>query len=258
MRNFIKLFFAISLFLSISNANVFAQQDTLTQVSTIDALFSGIYDGETAISELKQYGNFGLGTFNALDGEMLLIDGRFYQINTDGKARQADSNIKTPFAAVTFFETDQTLALLPGVNFDSLKKQMDQVIPTPNLFYAIRIEGVFKAVKARSIPKQSKPYKLPKEIFKTQPIFNYENVEGTMGGFRCPPYVKGINIPGYHFHFLTKDGKAGGHVLEFTIKEAVLKIDHTSVFSMILPQDKAFYDADLTRDKEAELKKVER
>ncbi len=258
MRNFIKLFFAVSLFLHIVNANVFAQGDTLTQVSTIDALLNGIYDGETAISELKQRGNFGIGTFNALDGEMFAIDGRFYQINADGKARLADNNIKTPFAAVTFFETDQGLALKSGVDFDSLKKQMDKVIPTPNIFYAIRIEGVFKAVKARSVPKQSKPYKLPKEIVKTQPIFNYENVEGTIGGFRCPPYVKGINVPGYHFHFLTKDGKAGGHVLEFTIQEAVVKIDYTSMFSIILPQDKAFYGTDLTRDKGAELKKVER
>ncbi|MCP4154623.1 MAG: acetolactate decarboxylase, partial [bacterium] len=155
-------------------------------------------------------------------------------------------------------ETDQTLALGPDTTFDSLKTKMDKVIPTPNIFYAIRIEGVFKLVKARSVSKQGKPYKLPKEIVKTQPIFEYENVEGTMGGFRCPPYVKGINVPGYHFHFLTKDGKAGGHVLEFTVKEAVLKIDHTSEFTIKLPGNKAFYSTDLTRDKGAELKKVER
>lgn len=258
MRKLVRLFFVSGLFLSLFSTNVSAQKDILMQVSTIDALLNSIYDGEITVSELKQHGNFGLGTFNGLDGEMFAIDGRFYQITSDGKARQPDSNIKTPFAAVTFFEADQSLVLRPGVNFDSLKEQTDKVIPTQNIFYAIRIEGVFKTVKARSVPKQGKPYKPIKEIVKNQPIFIYENVEGIMGGFRCPPYVKGINVPGYHFHFLTKDGKKGGHVLEFTVQEAVLKIDHTSVFSIMLPHDKAFYSTDLTQDKEADLKKVER
>ena len=233
-------------------------KDTLAQVSTIDALLTGIYDGEMTVNDLKKYGDFGLGTFNGLDGEMLAVDGRFYQITSDGKAKQPDTGLKTPFAAVTFFETDQRVDLKPGANFEVFKKQMDNVIPTPNIFYAIRIEGVFRSVKTRSVPKQSKPYKLLKEVVNAQPIFNFEDVKGTMVGFRCPPYVKSINVPGYHLHFLTEDGTAGGHVLEFTVKEAVLNIDETSRFSLMLPQSKAFYDVNFTSDKQADLKKVER
>ncbi len=257
MRTIVKSFFIASLFLSLCCAIAFAQEkDTLTQVSTIDALLSGIYDGKMPVGELKKLGDFGIGTFNGLDGEMIAMDGRFYQIDSTGKAVEVGNDMKTPYSAVTFFAADQSVVLDTGVNYDSLRKQLDKAIPTTNIFYAIKIEGVFKAIKARSVPKQSKPYKLPKEIVKTQPIFNYESVEGTMIGFRCPSYVKGINVPGYHFHFLKKDGTAGGHVLEFTIGKAVAKIDHTARFSMILPDNEELYSTDFSGDKAAELKKV--
>ena len=262
MKRYIKLIIVVAVVIVFSqigySENLFNQKDTLTQVSTIDALLSGVYDGEMTIKELKKYGDLGLGSFNSLDGEMLAIDGRFYQVTSDGRAKQADINMKTPFAAVTFFEVDRRVNLRHGVNFNSLKEQMDNMILTPNIFYAIRIKGVFKAMKTRSVPKQSKPYEPLKEIVRNQPVFNFKNVKGTMVGFRCPPYVKGINVPGYHLHFLTEDGKAGGHVLEFMVQEAVLEVDETSRFSIILPQNKAFYDADLTSDKQGDLKKIER
>jgi acetolactate decarboxylase len=199
-----------------------------------------------------------LGTFNGLDGEMIAVDGRFYQITSDGKAVETLMEVRTPFAAVTFFETDSSVSVGKGLNYNSFQEWVDSLIPTPNLFYAIRIDGIFKAVKTRSVPRQKKPYRLLKEIVGSQPVFNFENVEGTMVGFRCPPYVKGINVPGYHLHFLTKDGKAGGHVLNFTVDKAELRIDETTRFSLVLPQDEAFFGAKLDTDKEADLKKVER
>ena len=223
--------FSLSVVGNVFSGEAVYQKETLTQVSTIDALLLGIYDGETTIGELKKLGDFGLGTFNGLDGEMLAVDGVFYQIGSDGKARQPDPGVKTPFAAVTFFDVDSCIPLDPGLSYDSFQKHVDSLIPTPNIFYAIMIEGKFGAVKTRSVPKQEKPYRLLKEIVKEQPVFNFDKVEGTMVGFRCPPYVKGINVPGYHLHFLTKDGKSGGHVLDFTIERAMLKIDDNQVFT---------------------------
>ncbi|VAX34512.1 Alpha-acetolactate decarboxylase [hydrothermal vent metagenome] len=258
MKRFSKLFSVFILTLFFFNVKVFAQTDTLTQISTIDALLIGIYDGEMTIGELKQYGDFGLGTFNGLDGEMLVLDGRFYQITSDGVVRQPDINTKTPFAAITYFETDQKFILQPDTTFRSFEKQMDSLIPTPNIFYAIRIEGVFRKVKTKSVPRQKKPYRSLKEIAKDQPTFDFKDIEGTIVGFRCPDYMKGINVPGYHLHFLTRDGKAGGHVLEFTVQKAVAKIDQTSKFFLILPDDREFYGADLSKDKQADLKQVEK
>ena len=233
-------------------------KNTLTQFSTIDALLGGIYDGGMRLNDLARYGDFGLGTFNGLDGEMILLDGRFYRISADGKVAEPDPRTGTPFAAVTFFKTDRKVALDSGMDFDSVKERMDKMILTPNIFYGVKIEGVFAAVKTRSVPRQSKPYKPLGEVVKNQPTFGFTNVKGTMVGFRCPPYVKGVNVPGYHVHFLTEEGNSGGHVLSFTVRKALLQIDETSRFTLILPENKPFYDADLSVDKQTELKKVER
>lgn len=220
------------------------QKDTLTQISTYQGLMESILDGETPIKDLKQYGDFGLGTYNGLDGEMLVIDGFFYQMAGDGTVRQVDDSMKTPFATVTFFETDRTVQLHAIENYDSFREEADKNISTPNIFYAIKIKGVFKAVKTRSFPKQSKPYPAAREMANIQTILNFENIKGTMVGFRSPSYVGVLNSPGYHFHFMTDDRKAGGHVLEFSIREAIMEMDETSRWSVILPSDEVFYSAD--------------
>jgi acetolactate decarboxylase len=235
-----------------------AGQDTLTQVSTIDALMTGIYDGDTTLAFLKEKGDFGLGTFNTLDGEMVFLDGRFYRIAADGTAEQPDPGSKTPFAAVTFFEPDQTAALNRGLNFEQLTVLTDRRLPTLNVFYALKITGTFQMMTTRSVPSQKKPYRPLTEVVKTQPLFTMKNVQGTIVGFRCPSYVKGVNVPGYHLHFLTADRKTGGHVLDFKIEKATMEIDETREFLLILPSDRDFYRADLATDREKELKAVEK
>ena len=185
-------------------------RDVLFQTSTINALLEGIYDGETTYGELKQHGDFGLGTFNGLDGEMVGLDGKFYQVKADGIAYPVSDSAKTPFAVVTFFKTDKTVLLKKAEDYSQLKQYLDYSLPTKNIFYAIKIEGVFKYIKTRSVPGQTKPYPPLVEVTKNQPIFEFHNVKGTIVGFRCPVYVKGINVPGYHLHFITKNKKARG------------------------------------------------
>ena len=246
----IGLFSLLTLLVFATNSSVHAQQqrEVLFQLSTIDGLLSGIYDGRMTLGELKQHGDIGIGTFHALDGEMLVVDGTVYQVTADGAVHIPDPTVTTPFAAVTFFDVDQEKGLPSGVDFQGVVKEIDGLIPTPNLFHAIRIEGTFQRVKTRSVPKQVKPYPPLGEVVKTQPIFDFEDVEGVIVGLRCPPFVKGINVPGSHLHFLTKDKKAGGHVLELIVKEAVLKVDHTPEFSLVLPEDQDFYRLNLEAD----------
>jgi len=250
-----KIFFLIYILTFLCSCRV--KHEKIVQISTIDALLNGIYDGETSIAELKKYGDTGIGTFNSLDGEMIALNGQFYQIKSNGVAYLAD-NLKTPCAFVTFFETDKKLQLASGMSFEAFTSKMDSIIPTKNIFYAIKIEGEFKSVKTRSVPRQEKPYKKFVEVAKTQPIFDFKNVKGVMVGFRCPPFVKGINVPGYHLHFLTKNKKAGGHVLSFEIANAVLKIDETRGFTLLLPKDKEFYNTNLFGNKEKELEEAEK
>ena len=233
-------------------------KDVLFQISTIGALLEGVYDGETTYGELKRHGDFGIGTFNGLDGEMIGLEGKFYQIKTDGIAYLVDDSIKTPFAVVTFFESDKSALLEKIENYDQLKKYLDKLLPTKNIFYAIKIEGTFKYIKTRSVPGQSKPYPLLVEVVKTQSIFEFHNVKGTIAGFWCPSYVEGVNVPGYHLHFITEDKKAGGHLLECHLQNARLDIDYTSEFYMVLLKSDKFYKTDLTKKKQKELEKVEK
>ena len=233
-------------------------REVLYQVSTIDALLAGEFDGEVTYGQVRQHGDFGIGTFNALDGEMLQLDGDVFQIKSDGKAYRVPDSTRTPFAAVTFFEADTVVALTGPLSFEQLCTRIDSLIPTENSFYAIRIEGDFDLIKARSVPRQSRPYEPMIEIVKTQPTFEYERVKGTLMGFRTPPFVKGLNVPGYHLHFITEDRTQGGHVLACSVSKGTLLIDYTSGFQMKLPDSGSFRRLDLTQDKQEELEKVEK
>ncbi|MDH5364155.1 MAG: acetolactate decarboxylase [Dehalococcoidia bacterium] len=236
-----------------------AQRETLVQISTIDALLSGVYDGVMDFGTLKEYGDFGIGTFDSLDGEMVGFNGNFYQVKADGIAYPVSDSMETPFASVTFFNVDYEEKLPEGTNYEQLLAILDGALPTSNIFYAIKIEGSFNYMKTRSVPMQEKPYPPLIEVTKDQPIFEFNDVEGTIVGFRCPVYVAGVNVPGYHLHFLTKSKDSGGHALEFKIGEAVASIDYTSEFLMMLPgEDSDFYEVDLTKGKQEELEKVEK
>jgi acetolactate decarboxylase len=62
-------------------------------------------------------------------------------------------------------------------------------------------------------------------------------VPGVMVGFFVPNFMGAVNPPGYHFHFLSGDRKAGGHLLDCEMKKVKIEIDYISNFSMFLPED---------------------
>ena len=128
------------------------------QTSTLSALLQGVYDGGMTYGQLREHGDFGLGTFNALDGEMIAFDGTFYQIRSDGCAYPVDDAQKTPFAVVQFFEPEVHEKLDQEMDYEQLRSCLQSILPTINFFYAIRVDGLFKYVKTRSVPRQTKPY----------------------------------------------------------------------------------------------------
>lgn len=233
-------------------------RDTLFQTSTITALLEGVYEGQMTFGALKRHGDFGLGTFNALDGELVALEGEFYQVKADGVAYPVDDSMKTPFAAVTFFDPDKSVVTNSAMDYNRLKDHLDSLLPTNNIFYAIMIKGRFSYVKTRSVRRQVRPYPPLSEAVKKQPTFEFHNVEGTLIGFRCPAFVEGINVPGYHLHFITSDRKAGGHLLECRLSGVAIGIDYTSELFMVLPSSGDFYKADLTGERKKELEKVEK
>jgi acetolactate decarboxylase len=250
----------VSILAGCSNStNDLIERETLTQVSTIDALLGGVYDGVTDFKTLKDYGDFGISTFEGLDGEGLGFDGEFYQVKANGVAYPVTDSMLTPFASVTFFDVDLEENLLEGMDYEQLPDFMENLLPTANIFYALRIDGQFSYVKTRSVPAQEKPYPPLAEVTANQPEFEFNDVEGVIVGFICPDYVSGVNVPGYHLHFLTSDKNAGGHVLAFTVKQAVISVDYTSEFLMILPGEGSnFYQLDLTGDSRDEIDEVEK
>lgn len=232
--------------------------DTLVQVSTIDALMKGLYDGAFTVDALRKHGDFGIGTLDGLDGEMLALDGEFYQFTADGVAHQIKGPAETPFSAVTFFKSEKSAVLGKTESMAALHTRLDAETPSPNLFYAIRISGGFSMMSFRSVSKQQLPYVTLPEAVRQQSAFRLENVRGTLVGFRCPPFVKGINIPGYHFHFISEDHKSGGHVIDCAVTAATAEWDVLENLKLLLPQDAAFLKADFTAHDEKALESVEK
>lgn len=232
--------------------------DMLFQTSTINALVEGVFDGTTTFGELRKNGDFGTGTFHALDGEMVGLDGVFYQVKADGTVRTVDDDARTPFAMVKFFSPEKTFPISGARDLDGLMHELDALLPTRNAFYAVRIEGVFPRIKARSVAAQSTPYPRLAEAVQHQSLFEFTNIRGTIVGFRSPDFVQGINLPGYHFHFISEDRKVGGHLLDCRIENATVSLDETGDFHLLLPHNDAFRRSDLGRDSRRELDKAER
>ncbi|MEE8575217.1 MAG: acetolactate decarboxylase [Thermodesulfobacteriota bacterium] len=246
------------LILIVISLSACASRDTLFQTSTIHALINGVYDGELTFYDLALHGDFGLGTFNAIDGEMVALDGNFYQVKTDGRAYPVSDNQKTPFAVVTFFRTDKVITVSKARDLDSLKNSIDKGLETENIPYAVKIHGTFPYIKVRSVPKQTKPYPPLTEVVSGQSEFEYKNITGTIVGFRLPEYMKGVNAAGYHFHFIADDKIRGGHVLGIKTNEAVVELDSTSRVLISLPEGGEFYGTDLKGDRSKALDKVEK
>lgn len=230
----------------------------LYQVSTLNAIMDGAYDGTLSILDLCEHGDFGIGTFNGLDGEMIVVDGEVYQATVDGAVRLVEAPLRTPFAVVQFFEPEWQGQVDSPFAFNDLPQVLQEHLASSNYFYALRIDGEFAAVRARSIARQHAPYRPLAEVAKEQQIFNFVSVVGTMVGFRFPDYTHGLNMPGWHLHFISADRQYGGHVLDFTLAHGQVAVEHTTDFYMELPQNAGFANADLSQDQRAAITRIER
>ena len=216
------------------------------QTSLLSAVMQGVYDGTVSIGQLLEHGDFGLGTFNALDGEMVILDGVAYRLDGDGKASVASDSALTPYAAVINFEPTVSLSLDASINKGGFEGELDAMAEAKNLFYAVRFTGLITHIKYRNVLRQERPYKPLLEVVKTQAEFELNDVQGTILGFRCPDYAVGIGVPGYHLHFISDDRTTGGHVLDYVLHRGRVEIDHTSSLHLELPETQDFSDANLS------------
>ena len=242
-----------------TQAQAAGQPGALYQISTIEALLDGSYDGQASFAKLAKHGDFGLGTVDKLNGEMVALDGKFYQVTVDGVVHQVPPEMTTPFANVTFFKENIAFDCPAGLDYQGLKKLIDSRLPSPNLFYAVRVDGVFPRVKVRSVPAATKrPYPKLVEVVKHQKVYDFPQVKGSLVGFYCPSFVKGVNVPGYHLHFLGAARQKGGHVLALKTPACRVSLAVLHSLELVLPEKGDFLTRKLGKEREGQLEKVEK
>ena len=235
-------------------------RETIYQVALLQSLTQGYYDGIIKVSELKKHGDIGIGTFEGVNGEMIVLDGKVYQALGDGKVQEADDNETVPFSNVTFFDKDGSLELSDINDVNALKEKLNAMVEEngKNLFYFVKMSGTFEKMNVRSEIKQEKPYKtLDKALETDQREFNYDNITGTVVALYCPDYMNGLNTPGWHFHFISDDKTKGGHLLDLKFSKAAAEYGATPEFEMCLTDNGDFQKMELSKDVSDAIKKVE-
>ena len=237
-----------------------ATAESIYQVALLQSLAQGYFDGSITVADLKEHGDTGIGTFDGLNGEMIVLEGVVYQATGDGSVVVPADDETVPFSNVTFFEEDLSLPLSDIPDMATLQTTLNEFVEDhgANLFYMVKIPGTFSFIKARSEFKQEKPYRnLDVALAADQNEFDFENARGTMVGLYCPDYMDGLNTPGWHLHFISEDGKKGGHVLNLAAKDCLLEMDVISEFAMIVPNRQSFNEKNLSINMKEAIQEVE-
>ena len=233
------------------------KEDNLFQVSTASALVAGIYGGAISAGALLEHGDLGLGTFENLDGEMIVVAGEVFQARFDGSVQRVSADQKTPFAVVTQFTPSERLTNVDCLNIQDLERKFDQLRDSDNLYYALRATGVFDKLYLRAVCKTEEGVPLV-QAAAVQAEFSLEKMEGSLVGFWSPGFARALSVPGYHLHFLSKEKHKGGHLLNLSGENLCLELQRKTGFTTMLPQNHGFLSADLTHDPSADLDKAER
>lgn len=227
-------------------ANAFdLERHSLFQVSTSNALVQGVFAGAITVGELRSHGDFGLGTFAGLDGELLMLEGTCYRAGFGGQVTTVDDHREVPFALVTRFIPDREKRVEAVPDIHALTAEVDRILPSENLFAGVRIDGTFGSLMMRAAcPAQYGEGLL--EATRHQSEFQADDIEGTLIGFWAPEYSRAVSVPGYHFHFLSGDRTMGGHVLDVRSGPLIVYLQTESDVHLAMPETAEFLAADLT------------
>jgi len=231
------------------------ERHSLFQVSTSNALVQGVFSGAVTVRDLKRHGDFGLGTFDGLDGELIMLDGVCHRATGGGAVTSPPDDARVPFAVVTHFQSDLSLAAGPG-SLTDLTTALDASRPSENLFVGIRASGMFERLSLRAACA-AEPGEDLVEATAHQSEFRVVDIEGTLVGFWAPLYARAVNVPGYHFHFISGDRRLGGHVLEMEAGPLDVGIHVESELHIAIPETEEFLAADLSGDHQEALHQAE-
>lgn len=225
--------------------------------SPINALLEGFYRDDITIRTLKEKGDFGIGTFNNLDGELVAFGGQYFQLDLDGNAHRVPDDMKTPFSTVCPFHPMLSDEIANPCSYEEFTAQLKNMLPSDNMFYAIHMEGRFRTVKTRSVPRTENYHPLS-EATDHQKLRHFQDVEGHLIGFYTPSFVPSVNVPGYHFHFIDKTFSAGGHLLTCEPERLDIRLQLFFSMELTLPKTLDYLTASFTRDAKKDLEKAEK
>ena len=236
-------------------------EQIMYQVSTLQALAMGYTRGVISVDDFLQHGDIGIGTFEGVDGEMIMLDGECYRALADGTAVPAGSDMSVPFAVTTFFRQGRSFTAREVEDINALKQMLDVKIEEDfglNSMHVVRIDGTFSQISARSASAYYSQHVTLKEILqKTQKEFSLHDIRGTLVCVYFPDYMDTINAAGWHLHFLSEDKSCGGHVIDLKMKQGTAIINKISRIQIELPNTPAFDTYSLKEASQEEIKEVE-
>ena len=236
-------------------------KNKMFQVSTLQALALGYSRAVITVGELMQHGDIGLGTFEDVNGEMIVVDGHCYRADEKGDVIEADSEIGVPFSSVTIFKSDRNCELESVGSIEKLKELLDLRIEEQfglNSMHIVRIDGSFKSVCARSESGYRAHHVTLKDaLSETQKDFRFDDISGTLVCVYYPDYMDGINASGWHLHFISEDRKKGGHVFDLSLENGTAYFDTITNIELTLPHGPAFDTYALKGASKDEIKSVE-
>jgi acetolactate decarboxylase len=156
-----------------------SQHHRMYQISSSAALVEGADTGAISSSALLEHGDFGLGAFENLDGEMVILDGAIYQVRGDGSVKRREDDFQIPFAVVTRFQAEASFESEAIRCLKDLELACDPHRESDNLFYALRIDGAFETVHARAVSGIAPGTRLA-DAAKEQKEFHFNDIEGTL------------------------------------------------------------------------------
>jgi len=213
------------------------------------AFVNKIFEGSLTAAELKSKGDLALGSYNLLDGELIMLDGKLFQATEDGQVHEAPDDAKIVYANATFFDAEDSFSLDGVDNYSSLREKINAELPSKNIFYAFKIHGHFKKMKCGGLSKQEKPFKDGLDVLiPNRPIFEREDFSGTMVGFFCPEFIGNINVAAYHLHFVSDDEKFAGHVMEFEADSLNVEVDYIYDYQFVLPESEDYLAGDFEKE----------
>ena len=238
------------------------KENKMFQVSTLQALALGYSRSVITVAELLEEGDTGLGTFEDVNGEMIVLDGHCYRAKQDGSVIEVEPDAGVPFSAVAKLRGEREFPLENMKDIQSIRTELTRKIEERfglNSMHVIRIDGLFEKVDARSeAPYRSHHVTLKTVLDSNQTAFIFENIRGSLVGVYFPDHMDGINMPGWHLHFLSDDRTKGGHVFDVSIKEGTVRLDKINRVEIYLPKDAAFDTYSLKNVSEEEINKVEK